>query len=99
MNRRKPSPRVLIELLAEEGPNGRKLRAELHKNPRKVLREYGIEPPKRIPKPVRLPSPKRVKAALAAFDDRGFKSTECLEVFVDLILRIGAIPFVADGAR
>jgi len=94
------SPRKLLELLADEGADGRKLRAALHKNPRKVLKQYGVDmPPRSIPKPLRLPSAKKIQAALDTFDKRGFKHGECSEAFALLVVVIGAIPFVADGAR
>ena len=93
------TPRDLIDLLADAGRDGREIRRELHANPRKVLRDFGVDMPRgSIPKPLRLPSPKRVRDARSAYDKRGF-TLDCSETFALLIVVIGAIPFVADDAR
>ena len=95
---RRGTPRDLIDLLADSGRDGRKIRAQLHENPRKVLKDFGVEMPRgSIPKPLRLPSAKKVQTARSAYDKRGFTS-DCSETFALLIVVIGAIPFVADGA-
>jgi hypothetical protein len=93
------TPRDLIDLLADSGAHGREIRRELHANPRKVLKAFGVEMPAgSIPKPLRLPSPKKIKVARSAYDKRGFTG-DCSETFALLIVVIGAIPFVADGGH
>jgi hypothetical protein len=95
------SPRGLLELLAQDNEEGREFRRSLRRNPAKVLGDYGVQIPKgkRLPKPARLPSPERIKLALDIYDTPGYQRVECQESFAVLMVVIGAIPFVADGAR
>jgi hypothetical protein len=94
------TPGDLLDLLAENTAAGRKLRVALRKNPGKTLGQYGVQVPPgaRFAKPIRLPSPKKVRHALNLHRKSGFKG-QCDEAFALLIVVIGAIPFVADGAR
>lgn len=94
------TPTDFLHLLADSGAAGKKLRADLHANPRKVLKKYGIDaPPRAVTKPLRLPSPKRVREGLHLITKSRSMRSDPDEIYALLIVMIGAIPFVADGAR
>jgi hypothetical protein len=95
------TPQRLLELLGDTGPDGTKIRERLEKNPARVLAEYGVSVAKsELPPNLRLPSRRRVKLALGLLKQaRAAQTEKAWDVYAQLIVVIGAIPFVADDVR